>query len=149
GKVLLHPREARSGRLSRGREARDLEASAAQRRPRPRPLGRALAQLLVASTGLGFNMFLTVFLGCLVGGVVVAQTLYTSTMEHLKEFGTVKAIGGSNLDIYRILGRQAAIAAVLGFGLGLIPPYAVQAVLEATASTLKVLIPGTFLVAVF
>ena len=70
-------------------------------------------------------------------------------MEHLKEFGTVKAIGGSNLDIYRILGRQAAIAAVLGFGLGLIPPYAVQAVLEATASTLKVLIPGTFLVAVF
>ncbi len=103
----------------------------------------------VASTGLGFNMFLTVFLGCLVGGVVVAQTLYTSTMEHLKEFGTVKAIGGSNLDIYRILGRQAAIAAVLGFGLGLIPPYAVQAALEASASTLKVLIPGTFLVAVF
>ena len=41
-------------------------------------------------------MYLTVFLGCLVGIVVVAQTLYTSTMEHLKEFGTVKAIGGSN-----------------------------------------------------
>ena len=50
-------------------------------------------------------MYLTVFLGCLVGVVVVAQTLYTSTMEHLKEFGTVKAIGGGNLDIYRILGQ--------------------------------------------
>lgn len=72
----------------------------------------------VASTGLGLNMYLTVFLGCLVGVVVVAQTLYTSTLEHLKEFGTVKAIGGSNADIYRILGTQAAIAAVVGFVAG-------------------------------
>jgi putative ABC transport system permease protein len=72
----------------------------------------------VASTGLGLNMYLTVFLGCLVGVVVVAQTLYTSTMEHIKEFGTVKAIGGSNGDIYCILGTQAAIAAVVGFAVG-------------------------------
>jgi|SRR6185369_804275 len=72
----------------------------------------------VESTGLGLNLIMTVFLGCLVGIVVVAQTLYTSTMEHLKEFGTVKAIGGSNRDIYRILATQAAIAAVFGFALG-------------------------------
>jgi putative ABC transport system permease protein len=69
----------------------------------------------VAQTGIGLNMYLTVFLGCLVGVVVVTQTLYTSTMEHIKEFGTVKAIGGSNADIYRILGAQAVIAAVIGF----------------------------------
>jgi putative ABC transport system permease protein len=78
-------------------------------------------QYWIANTGIGFNAFLTVFLGCLVGVVVVAQTLYTSTMEHLREFGTVKAIGGSNLDIYRMLGRQASISAVLGFVLGYVP----------------------------
>ncbi|HWM93857.1 MAG TPA: ABC transporter permease [Thermoanaerobaculia bacterium] len=72
----------------------------------------------VESTGLGLNLAMTVFLGCLVGIVVVAQTLYTSTMEHIKEFGTVKAIGGSNWDIYKILGEQAVIAAVVGFLLG-------------------------------
>lgn len=72
----------------------------------------------VESTGLGLNLAVTVFLGCLVGVVVVAQTLYTSTMEHIREFGTVKAIGGSNLDIYKILGKQATIAAILGFCLG-------------------------------
>ena len=72
----------------------------------------------VESTGLGLNMVLTIFLGCLVGVVVVAQTLYTATMEHLKEFGTVKAIGGSNAMIYRILGQQAVISAVIGFALG-------------------------------
>ena len=34
------------------------------------------------------------------------------------EFGTVKAIGGGNWDIYRILAKQATIAAVAGFALG-------------------------------
>ena len=72
----------------------------------------------VVSTGLGMNMGITVFLGVLVGIVVVAQTLYTSAVEHVKEFGTVKAIGGSNRDIYRILGEQALIAAVVGFSIG-------------------------------
>lgn len=72
----------------------------------------------VANTGIGLNMYLTVFLGVFVGVVVVALTLYTSTMEHLKEFGTVKAIGGSNRDIYRILAEQSVIAAVLGFAVG-------------------------------
>jgi len=72
----------------------------------------------VVSTGLGMNMGVTVFLGILVGIVVVGQTLYTSAVEHVKEFGTVKAIGGSNWDIYKILGEQALIAAVVGFALG-------------------------------
>jgi len=72
----------------------------------------------IASTGLGMNMGVTVFLGILVGIVVVAQTLYTSAVEHIREFGTVKAIGGSNWQIYRILAEQALIAAVVGFGVG-------------------------------
>ncbi len=85
----------------------------------------------IENTGLGFNAFLTVFLGCLVGVVVVAQTLYTSTMEHLKEFGTVKAIGGSNLDIYRMLGKQATVAAVLGFVLGYVPAQLLKPVIAS------------------
>jgi putative ABC transport system permease protein len=80
----------------------------------------------VVSTGLGMNMGVTVFLGILVGIVIVAQTLYTSAVEHIKEFGTVKAIGGSNLDIYRILGEQALIAAVIGFVLGAALSYAAR-----------------------
>ncbi len=80
----------------------------------------------VKQTGLGMSMGVTVFLGILVGIVIVAQTLYTSAVEHVKEFGTVKAIGGSNWDIYRILGEQAVIAAVVGFGLGAIFSYGLR-----------------------
>jgi putative ABC transport system permease protein len=80
----------------------------------------------IKSTGLGMSMGVTVFLGILVGVVIVAQTLYTSAVENIRQFGTVKAIGGSNWDIYKILGEQALIAAVFGFLLGAGASYAVR-----------------------
>lgn len=83
----------------------------------------------IQSTGIGLNMGLTVFLGCLVGIVVVAQTLYTSVMDHFKEFATVKAIGGTNTTIYRIIAKQAFIAAVLGFAAGALLSLSLQPVL--------------------
>src|SRR6185503_12377907 len=93
----------------------------------------------VDSSGLGLNMYITVFLGCLVGIVVVAQTLYTSTMEHIREFGTVKAIGGGNGDIYLILGKQATIAAIAGFALGALQAFALRPVMSTI--DLKLIIP--------
>jgi putative ABC transport system permease protein len=101
----------------------------------------------VVSTGLGMNMGVTVFLGILVGIVVVAQTLYTSAVEHVKEFGTVKAIGGSNWDIYRILGEQALIAAVVGFVLGGLMSLAMRPLMAKLY--LNVLILPSFATAVF
>ncbi len=101
----------------------------------------------VESTGIGLNMVLTVFLGCLVGIVVVAQTLYTSTMEHIKEFGTVKAIGGGNADIYRILGKQATIAAVAGFLFGAAMSYAMRPAIAKI--DLKLIIPTSLSLIVF
>jgi putative ABC transport system permease protein len=95
----------------------------------------------VKSTGLGMSMGVTVFLGVLVGIVIVAQTLYTSAVEHIKEFGTVKAIGGSNLDIYRILAEQALVAAVLGFALGAVFSYLARPLMAAIHLNVR-LTPG-------
>ena len=101
----------------------------------------------VRSTGLGMSMGVTVFLGVLVGIVIVAQTLYTSAVEHIKEFGTVKAIGGSNLDIYRILGEQALVAAFLGFALGALFSYLARPLMAAIH--LNVLLTPGFSAVVF
>jgi putative ABC transport system permease protein len=101
----------------------------------------------IVSTGLGLNLFVTVFLGCMVGLVVVAQTLYSSTMEHIKEFGTVKAIGGGNSDIYRLLAEQATVAAAVGYLLGVAQAFAVQPLVHKI--DLKLMIPDAFLLVVF
>ncbi len=101
----------------------------------------------ITNTGIGFNALLTVFLGCLVGVVIVAQTLYTSTMEHIREFGTVKAIGGSNADIYRILGKQAVISALVGFAFAIVPSLEMGPLVEK--SGLKLIITPGFAAVVF
>ncbi|HUQ50251.1 MAG TPA: ABC transporter permease [Terriglobales bacterium] len=101
----------------------------------------------IKNTGLGLNMFMTVFLGCLVGVVVVAQTLYSSTMEHIKEFGTVKAIGGSNADIYAILGKQATIAAIAGYLVGAGMAYGMAPLVSKVQ--LKLIIPNELSIAIF
>ena len=98
-------------------------------------------------TGLGLNMIMTVFLGCLVGVVVVAQTLYTSTMEHIKEFATVKAIGGGNAEICAIIAKQAAIAAVVGFALGAVMAYGLRPVMAGL--DLKLILTPSFSIYVF
>ncbi len=71
-------------------------------------------------TGIGIGIGITVVLGFIVGTVIVGQTIYSSTMEHLREFGTLKAIGATNMDIYKIIFEQAIINACIGFAVGFI-----------------------------
>jgi putative ABC transport system permease protein len=83
-------------------------------------------------TGAGAALFAGALLGAIVGTVIVAQTLYSSTKDHLNEFATLRAIGSSNLYIHKIIISQALLSAVIGFALaasiGLI-------VVEMTAKT--------------
>ena len=101
----------------------------------------------IKTTGLGLNVFVTVFLGCLVGIVVVAQTLYTSTMEHFKEFAMVKAMGGGTADVYYILVKQAVIAALVGFAVGAALAAAARPAIVGLG--LKMIVPGSFFLVVF
>jgi putative ABC transport system permease protein len=55
-----------------------------------------------------------------VGFVIVAQTIYATTMDHLREFGTLKAMGAPNSYVYRVIIRQAAMSAVLGYSFGML-----------------------------
>lgn len=71
-------------------------------------------------TGVGFSFLLTILISFLIGSLIMGQTIYNSTVEHIKEFGTLKALGAENLDIYRIIFSQALINAILGYLISLI-----------------------------
>ncbi len=66
-------------------------------------------------TGVGFILGLGAAVGFVVGVVVVSQILYSSVSDHLKEFGTLKAMGASDWVIYRVITEQALWMAVLGY----------------------------------
>lgn len=71
------------------------------------------------STGAGLALLIAAALGLIVGTVIVAQTLYATTMDHLPEFGTLRAMGAPNSYIYRIIIGQAIMSGVAGYGFGL------------------------------
>ena len=71
-------------------------------------------------TGIGLSFGLAAFLGLLVGLAVVAQTLYSSVTERVKEFGTLKAMGAADRCISRFLLAQALGNALLGSAAGLV-----------------------------
>jgi putative ABC transport system permease protein len=68
-------------------------------------------------TGAGAALFAGALLGVIVGTVIVAQTLYSSTKDHLSEFATLRAMGSSNAYIYNVIIYQALLNAVLGFAI--------------------------------
>src|SRR6266700_701142 len=68
-------------------------------------------------TGAGAALFGGALLGVIVGTVIVAQTLYSSTKDHLSEFATLRAMGSSNRYIYNVIIYQALLNAVIGFGI--------------------------------
>jgi putative ABC transport system permease protein len=68
-------------------------------------------------TGAGAALFAGALLGVIVGTVVVAQTLYASTKDHLPEFATLRALGSSSRYIHRVIIAQALINAVIGFAI--------------------------------
>ncbi len=72
------------------------------------------------TTGAGVAVLLAAALGLIVGFTVVAQTIYATTMDHLREYGTLKAMGAANSYVYRIIIQQAAMSAVMGYVLGMI-----------------------------
>ncbi|HEU5020130.1 MAG TPA: ABC transporter permease [Pseudolabrys sp.] len=68
-------------------------------------------------TGAGAALFGGALLGVIVGTVIVAQTLYSSTKDHIEEFATLRAMGSSNRYIYAVIIYQALLNAVIGFAL--------------------------------
>lgn len=79
---------------------------------------RNLDQWLFA-TGAGVALIGGALLGVLVGTVIVGQTLYSSTKDHLNEFATLRALGSSSRYVYAVILTQAGLNAVFGYVLGM------------------------------
>jgi len=71
-------------------------------------------------TGAGSALIAGSALCVIVGVVIVAQTLYSSTKEHINEFATLRALGASAAFIRRVILTQAVLSAVMGYVMGIL-----------------------------
>jgi putative ABC transport system permease protein len=110
--------------MEEGADVHELCAAIRQRVPEldvyPRDdFSRLSVNFWMTRTGLGISFGAATLLGLLVGMVMVAQTLYALVLDRLAEFGTLKAIGATQKQIYSILLVQALLMAVVGSLIGL------------------------------
>jgi putative ABC transport system permease protein len=56
----------------------------------------------------------------LVGTMIVGLIIYTATVERQREYGVIKAIGGRNPFLYRVVLTQAFFASISGSALGIL-----------------------------
>lgn len=99
------------------------------------------------TTGAGVAVLIAAVLGLVVGVVVVAQTIYATTMDHIREYGTLKAMGAPNSFIYRVIITQAGISAVVGYFLAMfVSVFVVQASQSGGAA---ILLPWKMAVGIF
>jgi putative ABC transport system permease protein len=71
------------------------------------------------STGIPVNFGITIALGFIVGTAIAGQTFYLFTLENLKQFGALKAMGVSNGRLVGMILLQATIVGCIGYGLGI------------------------------
>jgi putative ABC transport system permease protein len=92
-------------------------------------------------TGVGAGFFTTAVLGIIVGFVVVGQILYSGTLQYIREYGTLKAMGARNSAVVRVILSQAMISAGLGFAVGAPLAMAMRAAMKAANLTVALSTP--------
>ena len=72
----------------------------------------------LGNTGIPVNFGITIAVALIVGTVVAGQTFYLFTVENLKQFGALKAIGVTNRQLIGIILLQAFTVGAIGFAIG-------------------------------
>ena len=108
---------------------------------------RSTLMYFVRRTGIVVNFGITVSLGFLVGCAVAGQTFYTFTLENLNQFGSLKAMGVTNLRIVGMVLTQAFVVGLLGYGLGVGAAALFGKLMAAVGSRLAFFMPWQVLAA--
>lgn len=77
---------------------------------------------ILTATQIGFSFGTSTFMGLLVGLITVALSMFSSVVDNMRQFGTLKAIGSTNWDLGVLLFVQAVVYGLVGslIGLGMV-----------------------------
>ena len=85
--------------------AKELEASSVKK--------------ILSSSGIALSTGTLIIFALIAGFFIIGLTMYSSALDRLKDYGTLKAIGAGNGYISRLILTQALLFSVVGFLIGL------------------------------
>lgn len=84
----------------------------------PRELLDRNTEFIIKETGIGINFGITVALGFIVGVIVSASIFYQFTVENLRNFAVLKAVGARSRTLIGMILLQALLVGLVGYGIG-------------------------------
>lgn len=74
---------------------------------------------ILNETGILLNFGFAILLGFIIGSLVAGQTFYNFTLDNLRHYGTLKAMGVTNGHLAKMVLLQVLVVAVLGYSIGI------------------------------
>ena len=101
----------------------------------------------VIGTGAGITVLVAAFLAIVVGVIIVAQTIYSATVDHIREYGTLKAMGATNFYLYKIIITQAVTSGLISFVIGIAASLVISRI--SYEGTLAIIVNWQLILALF
>lgn len=81
-------------------------------------LAKSSVRKILSSSGIALSTGTLIIFALIAGFFIIGLTMYSSALDRLKDYGTLKAIGAGNGYITRLILTQAALFSVVGFLFG-------------------------------
>jgi len=119
-----------------GQDPKAVAAAIQARLPEVEVVPRTVLQhnivvYLLTKTALGISFATSTLFGLLIGLVIVSLTMFSSVVDNIRQFGTLKALGTSTSDLAKLLAVQSLVYGVVGSLIGLATVLAIAAVLRS------------------
>lgn len=75
---------------------------------------------ILTTSGIAVSTGSLIIFALISGFFIIGLTLYSSALDRLKDYGTLKAIGAKNRYVRKLILMQAFLFAVVGFSIGLV-----------------------------
>jgi len=82
-------------------------------------LAESSVKKILASSGIALSTGTLIIFALITGFFIIGLTMYSSALDRLKDYGTLKAIGASNGYISKLILTQALLFTIVGFVIGL------------------------------
>lgn len=83
-------------------------------------LAKSSVKKILSSSGIALSTGTLIVFALIAGFFIIGLTMYSSALDRLKDYGTLKAIGAGNGYINRLILTQAALFSFVGFLIGLL-----------------------------
>ncbi len=83
-------------------------------------LAKSTVKKILGTSGIALSTGTLIIFALIAGFFIIGLTMYSSALDRLKDYGTLKAIGAGNGYIRRLILTQALLFAGVGFAIGML-----------------------------